>query len=236
MPHCFFFLTFFDSTVAFLPSSTWCLTCPLLIFWNIQALFETSKNCNMFFFGRRFYSPLSSQLNLDCCTILIFGTSLHFLILNPLSPVLLLFLAFIALFSRTAKIGHIGSNFSCLKGSLCSLYTWLIAWVWSSRLKSTFPSKVWRFCSTVFQPPVLLQGSFCHSELICLYFTCLFSSFYSWSSEISWLYTLRAVLSPLYFCWTLGGYFNEYAYALEFWDLFFILFPPAVVSDPSKNP
>ena len=42
-------------------------------------------------------------------------------------PELLVFLvlyfsAFVALFSRTAKIGYIGSNFSCLKGSLLVIY------------------------------------------------------------------------------------------------------------------
>ena len=34
----------------------------------------------------------------------------------------LCFSAFVALFSRTAKIGYTGSNFSCLKGSLLVIY------------------------------------------------------------------------------------------------------------------
>lgn len=32
--------------------------------------------------------------------------------------------------------------------------------MWSSRLQRTFPSEFWRFCSTVFQTPVLLLKSF----------------------------------------------------------------------------
>ena len=39
-----------------------------------------------------------------------------------LVSLVLCFSAFVALFSRTAKIGYTGSNFSCLKGSLLVIY------------------------------------------------------------------------------------------------------------------
>ena len=80
------------------------------------------------------FPPLFSW---ECSFMFSSETSWSLLCFSSL-PLLAYFLELSNLPVRTAKLGYIGSNFSCLKVFLYLSYTSLIARVWSSRLKGVF--------------------------------------------------------------------------------------------------
>lgn len=118
-----FYIYFFLSAFYFTQNFYFKKTTPQLLLhllWAYTPIFNfvdihmhCSKPCHVFPLG-----VPSPWCSLACCTVVIFGTSLHFSSCTPL----LYFLILLVLSCRTAKIGYFGSNFSHLKGSLCLSY------------------------------------------------------------------------------------------------------------------
>lgn len=191
--------------LVFFASLSLSLHAHLKLFWSTHALFQIVPHV---FFGNSFQSPCPPDWVQPAAPVVL-GTPFVFLSWTPQ----LYFLILLNLSCRTAKIGSVGSNFSHLKGSLCLSHTWLIACMWSSRLKNMFQSEFWRkFCvpaSSIAPKKLFWSQLFVHYQFVFL--SGLISlPITSWNFMIIYL-----GVSPFSFLhWPLGRYCNYHAYVL----------------------
>ena len=185
----------------------------------------------MFFGGRSFHSSLPSWFSVDCCTVS------H---LEPLvSSFVFLFLAFVALFSRTAKIGYIGSHFSCLKGSLLVMYLTDSLGVEFKVKKHFSPQNFEGSALRIPASSIVAKKFLSFWSHLCMLPVCFFSSFWIFFLSMKfWNFIIMYfAVSPFSFILlAIRRIFYQYAHALQLWDLFFIWFSTSVVSLPSETP